>query len=183
MSIFSRSNSLSQYLKKTITSSRSHSRGSEPKPPGKWALSWLSSGDGGGWKNGLGYLHKKSGEKCKGGGSPPPHPVSEIGGTFMSSASDLFEAAATDWRKAANLCAASKGFNGGDVDDVGGVELCGGSFSRWDHVELLTWNQNVNKLLACVFKVIQDWLVTLDVNLNSRQVWITKSVICKKSSI
>ncbi len=155
MSIFSRSNSRSQYLKKTITSSRSQSLGSEPSPPGKWALSWLSSGDGGGWKNGFGYRHKKSGAKWRGGGKPPPHPVNEIGGTFISSPSLLDDAAATDWRKAAKRCAASNGCKGGDVVDVGGVELCGGSFSRWDQLELLTWKRkkkrNVNKTVCSTF--------------------------------
>ncbi len=154
ISIFSRSNSLSQYLKKTITSSRSHSRGSEPRPPGRWAFSWLSSGEGGGWKNGFGYRHKKSGEKWRGGGRPP-HPVSEIGGTFISSWSLLCceeeLAAAMDCRKAARRCAASNGFNGGDVDDVGGVELCGGSFNKLDQAELLTWKWKEK------WTVIKNW--------------------------
>jgi hypothetical protein len=41
---------------------------------------------------------------------------------------------------AARRCAASNGFNGGDVDDVGGVELCAGSLSRLGQPELLTCN-------------------------------------------
>ena len=109
-------------------------------------MSWLSSGEGGGWKKGFGYRHRKSGETWRGGGgSPAPHPVKEIGGTFISSTSEdgLFEdAAAIDCKMAANRCAASKGFKGGDVDDVGGVELCAGSFTKFGQFGLLTWNKN-----------------------------------------
>ena len=95
MSIFSRSNSLSQYLMKTQTSSRDQHLGSCPRPPGSWVLSWSESrgeGERGlpapvppprGLK-GLGYRHKNSGEKGSGGwGGGAPVPLSEIGGTFM----------------------------------------------------------------------------------------------------
>ncbi len=51
-------------------------------------------GDGGGWKNGFGYLHNKSGVKWSGGGRPPA-PVRDIGGTFISSPSP-FEALAAN---------------------------------------------------------------------------------------
>ncbi len=48
------------------------------------------------------------------------------------------DAAAIDCKMAAKRWAASNGFNGGDVDDVGGVELCAGSFAKFDQLELFT---------------------------------------------
>ena len=105
ISILSKSNSRSQYRRKTMTSSRFHWRASWPNPPGK-DFNWLSKGDGGG-RYGFGRFHSKFGLK----GNPEG---SEIGGTFMvailsSDGSTLFwlAAAAAAANKAVSLCMAS----------------------------------------------------------------------------
>lgn len=69
MSIFSKSNSLSQYWRNWLTSSRDQVRGSDGSPPGSPLLTCDSRGDGGGCAmKGLGYRHNRSGENGRGSG-------------------------------------------------------------------------------------------------------------------
>lgn len=86
MSIFSKSNSFSQYCRKIVTSSLLQLLGSEDSPHGRPLFTCVSNGDGGGWLiNGLGYRHNKSGENGSGRGSRSMAPGRVIGGTFISS--------------------------------------------------------------------------------------------------